>query len=388
MERNIRLALNEFPTVPESLRLKPSIDIPVRELTINLTNLFHQFYWDKYGARGPVPDLAHFEYLQFLEASSDFRFSGDGPGAYAGARRNISMEMGQAFCRNFLHDHLDIKFFAHISEIIERQQNTGPFAGTLVTKMGSGDTPDYLCTNSSSDLFLAEAKGRFSSINFSNKEFGTWREQFDRVEFKNSGGYLESLKGFIVATRFAIEAKGPKQSTIYAEDPNTRGELPMNERARRELAAAVTAVHYGRIAEKLAQPIMAASLRGGFRVPDEIGFPAVIWEFQMEPYRGKRFVGGYYPSSEGVRPIQTKEGQIEFLRSDPFRLDIGNGTFVGVQEHVFEQMARVARAGTSLLDVESPVAFIPPLYSAISTLKDGSIVGPVEFFQPVTQTRF
>jgi hypothetical protein len=387
MERDFRLALNDFLSIPEGLRIEPSIDVPVEQLKVNLATLYHHYYWDKYGVQPPAPDPAHFEYLRFLEPCGEFRFAGDGPGAHTGVRRNISMETGQALCRQFLHDQLGVPFFAHVSEIINRQEAKGPFAGCILRKTAAGNAPDYLCANRTNELYLAEAKGRFTSISFANKEFDSWRKQFDCVEFTNSRGALEALKGFVVATRFAIEAKGPRWSTIFAEDPRTPGELPMNDDARREFSRAVTEIHYGRIAQKLGQPILAASLGLGFRVPDEIRFPAIVWEFQTEPLKRRRFVGGYYPLAEGVRPIQTKDNDIAFLRDDPFRLDVGNGVFVGVQEHIFRQMASMARNGGGLLDAEPPASFAP-FYSAISTLDDGSIVGPVEFFQPIGQVVF
>lgn len=69
----------------------------------------------------------------------------------------------------------------------------------------------------------------------------------------------------------------------------------------------ITMRYYAEIAAKLAQPILAAALVEDFTVPEEIQFPAFVWEFrfgplmvcrrclreaghQSEPYSGRRRV--------------------------------------------------------------------------------------------------
>jgi len=108
--------------------------------------------------------------------------------------------------------------------------------------------------------------------------------------------YQGGLRGFIVGTRFATEARPHIPRTkIFSEDPETPGDAPFTEGLGHDIGNRVIALHYGGIAQKLAQPILAAALTGGFRVPDEIGFPATVWEFRTPPLEGKRFEGGIYP---------------------------------------------------------------------------------------------
>ena len=62
---------------------------------------------------------------------------------------------------------------------------------------------------------------------------------------------------------------------------------------------------------------------------------------------------------------------------------MARSTFVGIEESVFRHVALVARSG---LDYPEEVPVLPdiaPFYSAISLLRDGSIIGPAEFFSPV-----
>ena len=141
MERTLRLALNLFPEVPRSLRQTPNSEVAVDSIKINLANLYHHYYLDTYGRVPPDPDPTNFEYLKFLAPSADFRWRGNGLGFGSAARRHRSNEVGQAFCRMFLHDHLGIYHFAHMEHMLDRNAQD-PFS-----HIGSAhrrrNTPDY-----------------------------------------------------------------------------------------------------------------------------------------------------------------------------------------------------------------------------------------------------
>ena len=81
-------------------------------------------------------------------------------------------------------------------------------------------------------------------------------------------------------------------------------------------------------------------------------------------------------------------GSIIFDLLDPLRLDVGRGTFFGIEEKIFQQVVAVARGGQSLVREIGRFELIQPFYSGISALRDGSIVGPVKFFRPVQQVTF
>jgi len=108
----------------------------------------------------------------------------------------------------------------------------------------------------------------------------------------------------------------------------------------------------------------------------------------MEPLKGVRFVGGYYPSAAGSLPVRQVDGRIIFDLADPQRLDVGCGRFFGVEEKIFQQVVGLARGGTSLARQIGHFEQIEPFYSGISVLRDGSVIGPIEFFFPVQQAVF
>jgi hypothetical protein len=223
MERTIALALNKFPSVPLTLRETPTNDTARKEIRINLADLFHHYYHDSYGRSPPNPDPAQFEHLRFLVPEEGFRIQGDGIGISTAVRRNRSIELGQAFCRWFLHEHLNMTYFAHMKQALDGQLHPTYFAHHL-ERTQKGDTPDYFCARNANDVFLAEAKGGYEAAGFASKKFASWRSQFDRVVVKDGAGNPRRIKGFIVSTRFSTEESGPGvKSTLLAEDPETRG---------------------------------------------------------------------------------------------------------------------------------------------------------------------
>jgi hypothetical protein len=389
MEKTIGVALNNFLTTPHTLRVAPNANDARDEMTVNLAHLFHQYFVDSYGIIPPDPDPAHFEYLQFLLPSPDFRFQGDGIGAPTHKCRNCSQELGHAFCRWFLHEHLNITYFAHMSDVLNKVLGKS-FGGLRIERSGSGDAPDYFCAESVDKVFLAEAKGRFGSIAFNNREFDEWRDQFSHVVLKNSSGEDRSIKGFIVATRFGTEVQPNLKSTLFAEDPQSPGSETLNNEDRRAVGSLIVSTHYSYVAQKMNQQILSASLMNGFIVAPEILFPGTIWEFNFPyiPLQGRRFVGGYYSRTGMPLPIREINGRVVLNYSDPFRLDYGGGTFYGVEERIFEQVVAMARRG-HLAAVEIELfEYTEPFYSAISTLRDGSIISPIEFLRPIQERVF
>jgi len=161
------------------------------------------------------------------------------------------------------------------------------------------------------------------------------------------------------------------------------GERPLSPDDSPDLGTAIIAMHYSDVARKLNQPILAEALSLGFLTPPEIQFLATVWELQIGPYAGRRYIGGYYPSGDGsIRP-RDHEGKITFLPEDPFRLDTGHATFLGLEETIFKQLVGVARGGPRLARQVNRSEEIFPFYSGVSMLKDGSVLGQLDFFSPV-----
>lgn len=385
MIKNLRLALNRYASVPATLRSVPTINAAVGDVEVNLAHLYHHYFLDSFDMVPPIPDAAHFEHTQFLLPTPEFRFQGNGLGVAPAIRRHRSNELGQAFCRWFLYEHLDVSYFAHIERLLDRQLKR-PFLGCSLDRINSGDTPDYLCASASNSVCLAEAKGRYSAISFKNKEFSEWRNQFYRVAFNDSSGISRRLKGHIVATRFATEVDSEKlKSTIYAEDPSSPGERDLDGEASTALATITRAAHFSNIAQKLRQPILASALLNGVRMPEELAVSGIAWQVLVGPLAGRRFVGGYYAAGRDRASFHIANDRFVYDRPDPLRLDSLGPTFFGLEENILRQVVRIARsppAESFPIEAFRETEFF---YSGFSVLRDGSAVAPLEFFVPVEQ---
>jgi hypothetical protein len=383
MRKIVSLALNKYASVPPSLREDAAKNAPIREIEVDPARLFHHYYLDTRGFAPPKPDPAQFEHLALFLPSAELRVRGDGFGIGTAFRRSTSNQVGQAFCRWFLYEHLNITHFAHIEAVLNRKAHP-KFGGHAVSRVQKGDGPDYLCAENNFTVYLAEAKGRTDSISFGSADFKKWRKQFDRVAVKDQAGNLCSVKGHIVATRFATEADSDRvKSRLLAEDPASPGEAPLRETP--DLGASVIALHYSDIAAKIRQPILATSLALGVTVPDEIQFPAMAWEFVGPPLHKKRFVGGYFSRNRGADPLQIKldGGQIAFLNNNPLRLDVSPAAFFGLEESIFRGICAIARNGDQQASQLPQLSDVPFFDSAASVLRDGSILAPIHYFNPL-----
>jgi hypothetical protein len=383
MRKTVHLALNKYQVVPPLLCDGPAKNTPKAEIDIDPARLFHHYYLDTRGYAPPNPDPAQFEYLSLFLSCAELRVRGDGLGIGTAFRRSASNQLGQAFCRWFLYEHLNITYFAHMEDVLNRKAHQN-FGGHTIARTQKGDTPDYLCAENPYTVYIAEAKGRTASISFGSAEFNKWRKQFDRIEVRDSASKLRAVKGHIVATRFATESDGDRiKSRLLAEDPASPGDEPLLEAPG--LGSSVMALHYSDIAAKIRQPHLATSLALGVTVPDDIQFPAMVWEFVGPPLHGKRFVGGYFPGREGLDPVRVDldKGRVAFFNANPLRLDVAPATFFGLEETIFEGICTVARRGDQLASQLAHLPDIPFFDSAASVLRDGSIIAPVQYLNPV-----
>jgi hypothetical protein len=383
--KTLRLELNKYSPVPQSLRDETHAERAMSEISVNLASLYHHYYLDSYDLAPPNPDPSQFEHAKFLLPISEFRFQGDGIGASPGVRRNRSNELGQAFCRWFLYEHLNITYFAHVGRLLNRLLQR-PFAGFRLERAGPGDTPDYLCAAADSTLSLAEAKGRFSAVSFKNRKFEEWREQFTRIVFKDTSDTPRALKGHIVATRFATEEDSArKRSTLFAEDPVSPGQGEADPESIDQLATAVRAAHFTNIAQKLRQPMLALSLATGVQMPEELRVVGVAWRVLAGPLVGRRFVGGYFAVDGVAASTRNGTGRIIYDRPDPLRLDQPGFTFFGIEENILQQVVRLARGGLWQGPSIQVFEATEPFYSGFSVLRDGTALAPLEFFEPQEQ---
>lgn len=175
---------------------------------------------------------------------------------------------------------------------------------------------------------------------------------------------------------------------MYAEDPTTPGEREFSGQEYSGVGSAIIALHYGRLVEKLGQPILAASLTEGFLVPDEIRLPVVVWECLIPPLKGKRFIGGYHIPPNTAQTVKWEKNYSFYLFGDPFNLSRPFLTFFGLEESIFKKIVEIARIGWESARAVSIMELREPLYSAMSLLRDGSTLAPLDFFRPVEQVSF
>jgi hypothetical protein len=387
MERTIKIELNKYDAKPNLLAGSIQDNAGRFDVSVDLAALYHHYYLDAHGKQPPNPDPTQFEYAAFLSNCAEFRLAGDGIGNSVLARRHASASLGQAFCRWFMHKYLGITYFVHMQHVLNKARRND-LGGLQFSRSQTGDTPDYVCTGRSNDVVLAEAKGRYSSISFHNQEFTSWRKQFERLVVTDKNQILRTLKGYIVGTRFATEESGGRiASTLYAEDPDSPGESPPDGEQMNSLRSSIITGHYSNIATKLNQPLLASALGAQSELPEQLGILAMAWEFQEGPLNGQRFVGGYYPSNPLLPAFSISDSGITRHYGDPLRLDVGQGTFFGVAENVFRSIVSLVRR-QSIGPIEVPTfEQIEPFYSAISVLRDGSLMAPLEFLQPVEPLR-
>jgi hypothetical protein len=117
--KTVKLALNAFPSTPGTL-LAATDGTPMDRIPVNLGDLYHHYYLDSFGLGPPDPDPAHFEQVRYLLPCPEFRFSKVGLGIAKTFKGNKSNELGQAFCRWFLSEHLNIDYIAHIEHVVAR----------------------------------------------------------------------------------------------------------------------------------------------------------------------------------------------------------------------------------------------------------------------------
>lgn len=274
MKKTLHLALSQYEPIPLSLQ-GTTAEEAKQVIELDIASLYHHYYQDSYEAVPPDPNPALFEHTSFLMPGIEFRFQANGLGASTSAKRNRSSELGQAFCRWFLHEHLGLKYFAHMDSMVGAR--CSDLHGYSVERTAPGDMPDYLCSDGLGTVVLAEAKGRYTPVNFKSKEFSRWRDQFTRVRVLDARKNPVRVKGHIVATRFAIECQPAIQTKLYAEDPSTEGEEPISIGTAALLSRHVAASHYADVLLKLDQPLLAHAVRRSIRWDDQLGIPATIW---------------------------------------------------------------------------------------------------------------
>lgn len=385
MKRTLALNLNAFPAgFPPSLQTPGAPLTHQDTITVDLRSLCSHMYRDTFGFSSPRQNPLYALYKGMVTSNQELEFVAGALGSHKEARVSENMKMGKAFCRWFCDNHLGISHFAHMDDILG---HTAPqqFQGVQVKRVAPLDTPDYLCATRNGTVCLAEAKGRQkTAISFTNAAFGQWRQQFTRVQIQNAGGVLMSVKGYIVATRFRNQSHGSRiKSTLYCEDPATRGE-PLDEETQAVLHRIVFARHYSSVFDALNLPLQSAALRYGFTLTDDSPVTVGLWKCLVPPLDNLLFVGGLIPP-DGPECL----GWPPFWNGDTFRdlqwnpnLIAGRSVFFGLEKAQFQIVLdacrnRIETITNAATDLPLPVV----LPEELSLTGDSSLVAPEAYMR-------
>jgi len=193
LTRTIEIELNKFPQTPLAL-LDSTTKAAVGQVTLVVKKLFHHYFLAKYP--DSAEDTGIYEYEGQITSGPDWRFKGGGIGADKESKRNVSNELGKAFARWFLYQHLGFTYFTPLDDLLNRPNTDG----SKWTRHSKGDLPDYVCGKDAKDVNLLEAKGRYSSVSFRTKDFQSFRDQVQQrgraARQRPSRGHVAALEAF------------------------------------------------------------------------------------------------------------------------------------------------------------------------------------------------
>lgn len=374
--RSLALFLNGFPQTPASL-IDPVTHGVTTSITVELKSLFHHYFLAKYGDDAADPEV--YEYERHLTTGPDWRFRGAGIGRDKESRRNVSNELGKGFARWFLYEHLGFSYFCPLDDLLNRANHDG----SRWLRKTAGDLPDYVCGRDASDLNILEAKGRYRSVGFGNKEFDDFRDQVARVHLLDSSGIAIAVKGFISAARWATEEHPRVQPALFVEDPWTEGRPVGNEGYPVAAGRAMVTGHFASVLAILRLPVHADAIRYARTAPPDTHERRGIWRCLAPELKGREFVGGVLPGRDHVWPWPLFDGPRPHatIWSSPFFLT-SPPRFFGLERGVFEQVLAVARGEHSVAGEIQPVP-VPEHIGQVSLLRDGTTTCPVSLLEPV-----
>lgn len=369
--RTIELALAKFPVTPGSL--VDSKGNAVELVEVALKDLFHHYWAAKYG--DDLPRSSRFEYLSQITSGRDWRTKASGIGVDTEAKRNISNELGKAFARWFMYTHVGYTYFCPFSVAVARSKP----GGLQWSRRTTGDLPDYVCgINSISPVNLLEAKGRYNSVTFATKEFQTFRDQLLRARLQDANGNDIAVKGFICAARWGTERQPRVNSKLWVEDPWTEGKRV--DSYPDEISTSMVLGHYAAVYQKLQLPVVADSLRFAFPLRASAGAQRRgVWRCTVGRLAGIEFIGGIIPSDDLV-DARYLSGR--YRHHDPFIL-LPPVQFFGIERKRFSIIVRAAALQGNSEPLELNDIQVPQDLGAISLMRDGTVLGPSDYFDPI-----
>ena len=371
-KKTINLGISNFNIIPGTLS---SYGPTPKKMELETKELFHHHWLTKYGTT--IEDRGIYEYENCLASSMDWRHKGSGIGLDKESKRNVSNELAKAFTRWFLYTHEKLTYFAPF----EHQGNSTYSSGHRWKRVEDGDLPDFVCGKGASDIRLAEAKGRYRSVSFSNKAFEDFRKQIKRVVLEDAAGNRTSVKGYVSACHWATEETPRTKTKLLVEDPNTDGEPPFHGLYPREIGHRMIALHYVSVLARLMLPAHAEALLQNVPISESIGQILLVWQVSLGPLRGKRFVGG-------LLPAQGQTACCNYMywamgRRSPFLHP--PATIFAVEESIFKQVMRVCHSGVDAANNISILEIPENFTSGMTVLRDGTLLAPNSYLRMVDE---
>ena len=367
-KKTIKLGIDKFNLIPQGLN---GYDANPREIEFETGKLFHHFYLMKYGEDESPPGV--YEYERFLADCRDWRYRGTGIGRDKESKRNVSNELAKAFTRWFLYTYEGVTYFAPF----EDQFKTVYPNGYRWKKIEEGNLPDFVCGPDETNIRLAEAKGRYSSVSFSNENFEGFRGQIRRVVLEDAVGKRIGVKGYVSACQWATENTPRTKTKLLVEDPYTEGEAPLNGTYPHGIGHRMVAHHYVSVLERLMLPAHAEALQHNLTISESIGHSLSVWEVSVGPLKGKRFVGGVLPYQNAVSCCNYMYHG--WRRSAPFLHP--PATIFAVEENIFSQVLRVCNAGIDAAREISTLEIPEEFTSRMTVLRDGTLLAPDSYLR-------
>jgi hypothetical protein len=341
--RKISVDYNKFIAPPAKLADPTDPKKYKSEVEIDLNELSRQYIIEEFDEHLTTCSASDYIDLRFLRKTTNlFKFRGGHPGSAKDSRKERSRVMGQTMTRYFLHEFLNAKYVANVSTFLNKDLGS-KFGNYKLIRTKDGDTPDFICANNSSDIFLAEAKGRRTDKTFSDPVFTNARNQFKRVKIEK-GGKAISLDGYIGVFIIANENNGLYNSKLLLEDPATEGEAFIESN---DLLNLVKMGHYCELLTKMGLGFIGESLLSNDSKLFEDKFPFQIFTYKgdSQEYIGM-FLSPQFQEDRFFHPIFFDRGD-RYLNS---YLKRSSKYFIGINRQIFETLLSVARGNTQAIN--------------------------------------
>lgn len=337
--RKISVEFNKFKNVPSKLANSSNATKFRNEIEIDLDELSRMYIIEELDMFSSTCSSSDYIDLRLLRKNTNlFKFQLGHPGSSKDSRKERSRVIGQTIMRYFLHEFLDAKFVVHVSTFLNKSLGSH-FGGYQLIRTKDGDTPDFICASNSSDIFLAEAKGRRVHKVFSDVIFKNARNQFKRVKLEKNGKTI-SLDGYIGVFIIANENNKLYNSKLLVEDPATEGEQFIESS---ELFNLVKMGHYSELLNMLGLDFIAQSLLGINRIVED-KLPFNVYSNKLD---SREYIGIFLSNLRVIFPFRPY-----FELDDPYFNwnKMNSKHFIGLDRELFEIILRIARGNIQAID--------------------------------------